>query len=63
MSEDLEALRRWEAAGATWRVLGTGPDRLDIALLSCDAGEQVGRMHSDEPDLRAYVGGRTSSED
>lgn len=63
MSEDLEALRRWEAAGATWRVLGTGPGRLDIALLSCDAGEQVGRLRSDEPDLRAYVGERTSSED
>ena len=63
MSEDLEALRRWEAAGATWRVLGDGSDVLDIALLSCDAGEQVGRLRSAEPDLRAYVGSRTSSED
>jgi hypothetical protein len=63
MAGDFEVLRRWEASGATWRVLARTPVRLDIALLSCDAGEQVGRLRSTEPDLRAYIGERTRSDD
>jgi hypothetical protein len=60
---DLDALRRWESGGAVWRVLARTPDRLDVALLTCDAGEQVGQLVSTEPELLAYVGGRTTSED
>ena len=63
MGEDLEALRRWEAGGATWRVVARADGRLDIALLTCDAGEQVGSLLSGEPDLLSYVGDRSSSED
>jgi hypothetical protein len=60
---DLDVLRRWESGGATWRVLARTPDGLDVALFTCDAGEQVGRLVSTEPDLLAYVGERTTSED
>ena len=63
MSEDLDALRRWETSGATWRVLAREVGVLDIALLTCDAGEQVSRLRSGEPDVLAYVGDRTRSDD
>jgi hypothetical protein len=62
-SNDLAALRRWEAGGANWRVLGRSAAGLDIALLTCDAGEQVGRLTSTEPDVLSYVGDRNSNED
>ena len=60
---DLDVLRRWESGGATWRVLARTPGGLDVALLTCDGGEQVGRLVSTEPDLLAYVGDRTSRDD
>ena len=63
MGADLEVLRRWESGGAAWRVLARTPGRLDVALLTCDAGEQVGRLVSADPELLTYVGERTSSED
>ncbi len=66
MSEDLEALRRWETGGAAWRVLARRPGDpgcLDVALLTCDAGEQVGRLRTGEPDVLAYVGDRTRSDE
>ena len=63
MGADLDVLRRWEAGGATWRVLARTPGELDVALLTCDGGEQVGRLVSTEPDLLAYVGDRTAAED
>lgn len=62
-SQDLAALRRWEDGGANWRVLGRSAIGLDIALLTCDAGEQVGRITSAEPDVLSYVGDRDSNED
>jgi hypothetical protein len=61
--DDLAALRRWEAGGANWRVLGRTVAGLDIALLTCDAGEQVGLISSAEPDVLSYVGDRSSNED
>jgi hypothetical protein len=63
VSEDLDVLRRWEDGGAAWRVLARDADALDIALLTCDAGEQVGRLRSAEPDVREHVGSRTRSDD
>lgn len=63
MGADLEVLRRWETGGATWRVLARTPGRLDVALLTCDAGEQVGRIVSADPGLLSYVGDRTRSDD
>jgi hypothetical protein len=63
VSEDLDVLRRWEDGGAAWRVVARSQDTLDIALLTCDAGEQVGRLLSGEPDVREHVGSRTRSDD
>jgi hypothetical protein len=44
-------LRRWEDSGATWRVLSRTPTELMIALLTCDAGEEVDRFSSADPAL------------
>lgn len=57
----VEVLRRWEESGAGWRVLSRTPTRVTIALLTCDGGEEVHRLSSEEPDLLAYVGTRSSS--
>lgn len=66
MSEDLDALRRWEASGASWRVLAgptADPPAVELALLRCDGGEVVGRLHSAEPDLLTYLAQRVASDD
>ena len=52
---DLEELRRWEDFGGTWEVLSRRGDLRVVALLRCDGGEEVGRLVSDDPDLRAHV--------
>jgi hypothetical protein len=62
-SGDLSRLRRWEDSGATWRVLSRTPGDVDLALLTCDAGEQVDRLRSADPALLAYLGDRTESSD
>jgi hypothetical protein len=58
----VDVLRRWEAAGAQWRVIARTPDRIDVALLTCDAGEEVGRVSSDDPEVLEYVGDRPGSD-
>jgi hypothetical protein len=58
----VDVLRRWEAAGAQWRVIARTQDRIDVALLTCDAGEEVGRFASDDPEVLEYVGDRRSSD-
>ncbi len=58
----VEVLRRWEAAGALWRVVARSPAGLDIALLTCDGGEQVGRVQGADPELARYVGDRDASD-
>ena len=55
---DVTRLHRWEASGAAWRVIGRTPTELVIALLTCDAGEEVDRFRSADPTLLAYVGTR-----
>ncbi len=56
-------LRRWEDSGAAWRVIARSPDAVVVALLTCDAGEEVDRLHSADPALRAYVGDRQRSDE
>jgi hypothetical protein len=64
MDDDpVDRLRRWEDSGATWEVVARTPDGLVIALLTCDLGEEVGRLRSGEPELLDYVGARTRSDD
>ncbi|MEU8229002.1 hypothetical protein AB0C12_05265 [Actinoplanes sp. NPDC048967] len=58
MSEALERLRRWEESGATWRVLVRTPESVEIALLSCDAGEEMDRMRTADPAVLDHVDAR-----
>lgn len=61
-SSDLVArLQRWEAFGASWVVLDDDGDRVTLSLCRCDGGEEVERLTSDDPSLREFLGGRTSS--
>ena len=62
MSEPVEQLRRWEDSGAVWQVLSRTPDGVLIALLTCDAGEEVGRISSDDEALLQYVRHRDRSD-
>jgi hypothetical protein len=54
-------LQRWEDAGAVWSILARKEDRVTVALLRCDGGEEVDRFTSDDPRLLDYIGGRFSS--
>lgn len=51
----LEELRRWERAGGLWRVMAQGPDFVDIALLTCSADEEMGRLHTNDPAVLALA--------
>jgi hypothetical protein len=56
MDDDaLARLRRWEDSGATWRVIVRTPQDVEIALLTCDAGEEMDRLRSADPNLLDYV--------
>jgi hypothetical protein len=54
-------LQRWEDAGAVWSVVSRTQDRVTIALLRCDGGEEVDRFTSDDPRLLEYIGQRHGS--
>lgn len=58
----IEELQRWQDFGATWRVLSRTSSAMTIALCRCDGGEEIQRLVSTDPDLRAWLAGRTSSE-
>lgn len=62
MSDALARLRRWEESGAAWRVIVRTPDSVELALLTCDAGEEVDRLRSADPALLDHVGDRGDSE-
>jgi len=59
----IEELRRWEDSGAHWQVVSRSADRLTIALLRCDGGEEVERFTSCDPALLAFVGARERSDE
>jgi hypothetical protein len=54
-------LERWQDAGAVWEVISRRGDRVTVALLRCDGGEEVDRFTSDDPALLEYLGDRLSS--
>ena len=58
MSDALERLRRWEQSGATWRIVVRTPDAVEIALLTCDAGEEVDRLRTSDPAVLDHVDAR-----
>ena len=53
-SDDLAAVLRWQASGGEVRVLAWGPP-LVVSLITCDGGQEMQRIVSDEPDLRAEL--------
>ena len=59
---DVDQLRRWEGSGAVWRVLSRDAHRVTVGLFSCDGGEEMHRLTSEDPALLRYVAGRDSSE-
>ncbi|MET8152801.1 hypothetical protein ACIBSW_09320 [Actinoplanes sp. NPDC049668] len=61
MSEALTRLLRWEESGGNWRVLVRTPDAVELALLTCDAGEEVDRLLTADPAVLEHLGDRTSS--
>lgn len=56
-------LRRWEDAGAVWRVVGRTASSVTIALLSCDGGEHVGQFTSADRRVLDFLGDRVTSEE
>ena len=60
-SDRVAELQRWEDYGAVWSVVSRKPDRVTVALLRCDGGEEVDRFTSDDPRLLVYIGQRFSS--
>jgi hypothetical protein len=56
-------LRRWEDAGAAWKVIARSPGSVVVALLTCDAGEEVDRLHSADPALLTYIGARDRNDE
>jgi hypothetical protein len=53
----LADLRRWEEHGATWRLLESAEDRVEIELCTC-SGEAVDRVQGRDPELLGYVHAR-----
>jgi hypothetical protein len=62
-ADPLAVLRRWEDSGGTWVVLARTADGVDLALLTCDGGEQMSRLVSRDPAVLAHVGTRARSDD
>jgi hypothetical protein len=56
-ADPLTLLRRWEDSGGTWRAVVRAPERLVVELLTCDAGEVMGRLVAAPPGeaFAAYV--------
>lgn len=63
--DPLAVLRRWEESGGAWRVVLRAPGRLELELLTCDAGEVMQRLSSAPPDpaLEDHLAGRDSSDE
>lgn len=59
--DPLEVLQRWEDSGAVWRVVHRTPDTLEIALLTCTAREEMGRITTSDPRVMAFVGDRVQN--
>jgi hypothetical protein len=56
MDDDpVEVLKRWELFGAVWEVVHRDGDEVTVSLCRCDGGEEVSRLVSADPRLRAFV--------
>lgn len=57
-SPDLERILRWERQGGAWEVVGAAGDKVTVALLRCDGGEEVERLTTAEDDVRRFLARR-----
>jgi hypothetical protein len=62
MNDAVADLQRWTDSGAIWQVIARTAGGVEVALLTCDAGEEVARLRSADPELLAYVGNRDRSD-
>ncbi len=63
VQDALGVLRRWEDSGGTWRVVLRTPARVELELLTCDAGEVMQRLTAaPEPALVEHLAGRLRSD-
>jgi hypothetical protein len=53
--DPVAAVRRWLSAGGRLRVVSHTDTHVELALLTCDLGEEVGRVASDDPALLHYI--------
>jgi hypothetical protein len=61
--DPVDLLLRWEEFGGTWRVITADAATMTISLCRCDGGEEIERLSSPDPALRAFVGTRQASTD
>ncbi len=59
----IELLQRWMEFGGEWRVDSRTSAEVTVALCRCDGGEEIDRLVSTDPDFRAWLGARTTSQD
>jgi hypothetical protein len=55
VDDPTEALRRWLDSGGHLRVFAEGTGGLTVALLTCDGGEEMGRLTSGDPEFVALA--------
>ncbi len=51
----MERLARWRDAGGAWTLTAQTPTSITVGLLTCDGGEEMERIVSDDPAFVAYV--------
>ena len=59
---EVQRLRRWEQFGGVWKVIARDGPKLTISLCRCDGGEEVDRLTATNPELVAFIGDRSSSD-
>lgn len=51
MSGGRDALDRWIASGGHWEVVAESGERMTVALLTCDGGQEMDRVLLDRAEL------------
>jgi hypothetical protein len=54
MTDELARLQRWVDAGAQVRILARRGERLTLALLTCDGGEEMERLVTADPEVARW---------
>lgn len=62
-ADPVAVLRRWESAGAIWRVLARRANRVTVGLYTCTGGEEMDRFTSGDPELLRFIGNRLGSDE